>query len=769
MKKYSIKTLAVCLLASNLALGSLSAQTAQRPMLLHYDRPGITWMTQGLPIGNGELGAMFMGGYRHERIQFNEKTLWTGSPQIRGAYQNFGDLYLDLEHHPDYNGYKRSLSLDDAIGRVVYTSSGTQYEREYLASHPDGIIAVRLTTPNQKGKLSLEINLRNARSASDKIKATTSQLQAQGATSIFEGELDLVSYVAGLQAINDGGSIELTKEQNGIKIKDANAVTLYLALKTNYDIHSPSYISGSLDDVRKHVKQTLARATAKGYERIKADHIADYQKLYNRVKINLEPEAKGIVPTLPTDEIVRRQRSLTYLDELYFQYGRYLMIASSRGMDLPNNLQGLWNDSNTPPWESDIHTNINIQMNYWPAETTNLSECHKPFLHYIAVEAAKENGGMRQTAKNEGLRGWSLHTQSNIFSHTDWNINRPTNAWYAMHLWQHYLFTQDKHYLEQTALPAMRSACEYWFDRLKKDEHGRWIAPAEWSPEHGPWEDGIAYAQQLIWELFDATLQASERVKLPKPFVAELKDKLKHLDRGMVIGSWGQIREWKIKEDIKGDEHRHLSHLIALYPGKQISWHTTPNLAKAAKISLESRGDDGTGWSRAWKIALWARLGDGDHARHLLKQALNYTSMTGNSMDVRHGGVYENLLDAHPPFQIDGNFGATAGIAEMLLQSHLGFIELLPALPKAWSSGAISGLRAAGDFTLGFKWNNGRITQATIHSGSGLPLQIMGKALGHYNLVDHSGKVIRGKRTKQAHVMRYPTQKGKTYRLEVKY
>lgn len=705
-------TLALAMALTSVCLAWASAPiVAQRPMRLVYDRPAYTWMTQALPIGNGEFGAMFMGDVPREYIQFNEKTLWTGSPVIRGAYQNFGYLVLHTGHTSDYTDYERRLDLDEALGYVGYTSEGVRYEREYLASRPDGVVAIRLSTPGSKGKLDLSFALRDTRTKVDNRQSGTSL--GQGMAELrYSGQLDLVAYEAAVRVEAQGGQVQLTDNSSTISVRGADQVVVYLLGATNYDITAPSYTCGTRADISERITKRLDDASTLGYMAIRQRHIADYKALYDRVRLKLE---EAPMPHITTDELVRRQRSSTYLDELYFQYGRYLLIASSRGMSLPNNLQGIWNNSNTPPWESDIHTNINIQMNYWHAETTNLSECHLPLLRYIAIESARPDGGMRKTAINEGLRGWSLHTQSNIFSHTDWNINRPTNAWYAMHLWQHYQYTLDKAYLRGIALPAMRSACEYWFDRLKLDSTGRWIAPEEWSPEHGPWEDAVPYAQQLVYELFSAMLEAHRVLPQDGRFVRELRDKHARLDRGLTIGPWGQIREWRYTEDEEGNQHRHLSHLIALYPGSQISDRMTPELAKAARTTLNSRGDTGTGWSRAWKIGLWARLGDGDRAYRLIKSALNYTTFTGNSMNTLDGGVYENLLDAHPPFQIDGNFGATAGMAEMLLQSHEGYIYPLPALPSAWAErGSVSGLKAIGGYTVSLRWHEGRLSYLSI-------------------------------------------------------
>jgi alpha-L-fucosidase 2 len=408
---------------------------------------------------------------------------------------------------------------------------------------------------------------------------------------------------------------------------------------------------------------------------------------------------------------------------LYFQYGRYLMIASSRGMDIPNNLQGIWNNDNNPPWGSDIHSDINIQMNYWPAEVANLSECHLPFLNYIAHEAQRSGGFWQKMASALGHRGWTMAIENTIFGHSQWETNYPANAWYCMHLWQHYAFTLDKGFLLNTAWPAMKSACEFWLDRLKLNaSDGTWEAPDEWSPEQLPGrQSGVPYAQQLIWDLFDKTLKAANILGIDPVFVEELRSKYNGLDTGLHIGDWGNLKEWKYADsrDVASNDHRHFSHLVGLFPGDQITAHADAEFVDAAKVSLDARGDLGTGWSRAWKIACWARLLDGERAYRLLKAALSHTTITVVSMNNDDGGVYDNLLCAHPPFQIDGNFGAAAGIAEMLIQSHKGYIELLPALPDAWSEGSFTGLKAQGNFTVDLAWENSQPVNCTVYSGSG--------------------------------------------------
>lgn len=725
-------------------LSVIGIKASQPPMMLWYDKPATDWMTSALPIGNGEFGGMFFGGVQQEQIQFNEKTLWAGSPVLRGAYQNFGDLYLDYPDHVSFTDYRRELSLDNAIGTVSYKTDNVKYKREYFASNPDNLIALYISSPGNKGKLTFSIRLENAHSG---------EMQTLGNKIIIKGKLDWISYEAQVLVMNDGGTISTDKDT--IYITDANAVTILLVGATNYNIQADNYIGESAGQLHQRLTKRLLTASAKGYTRLKEKHLEDYRPKFERVKLDLNSN----VPDIPTDVLIESHKESIYLDVLYFQYGRYLMLSSSRGMDLPNNLQGIWNNNNTPPWECDIHTNINVQMNYWPAENTNLSECHMPFLNYIATEALKENGSFSELAKEIGCRGWYVNTQSTIFGHTDWNANRPANAWYCMHLWQHYTYTRDKKFLKETAFPVMKATCEFWFDRLITDKNSKLTAPNEWSPEHGGWEDGVAYSQQLIWELFDQTLKATEIVEADTNFIDELKAKFAKLDDGLAIGEWGQVREWKIQPNIQGNEHRHLSHLIALYPGNQISYHLGKEYADAARVSLESRGDEGTGWSRAWKIACWARLFDGDHAYKLLKAALERSTHT-----VSKGGVYDNLLDSHPPFQIDGNFGATAGIAEMLLQSNMGFVHLLPALPSVWARGNFSGLRAEGNFTIDLRWENHKATNCTINSGSGELCRIYYPDIKVKSIVNENGEPIMLNR-EQKNMISFATKKNEKYEL----
>jgi len=695
------------------------------PMRLWYEYPagGVSgdlmdhnvWMTQALPIGNGELGAMFFGSYPRERIQFNEKTLWSGNSNGMGTgYQNFGNLYIDMLSHEStgVSDYRRELSISDALGSVSYTIDGISYKREYFVSFPDKVIVLRFTTPGSEGSLTLTADLADAHTGGTK--------RVTDNTIIFSGKLDTVSYTARLAVLNEGGTV--SAESGKLKVERANAVTFLLAAATNFDLNSPAYTGGSAAALNSSLESTIARASQKTYANLKNAHLADYRPLFDRVTLDLNETE----PSANTQRLVSTMKNSNYLDMLYFQFGRYLMLTSSRGINVPNNLQGIWNDSNSPPWDSDIHANINIQMNYWPAEVTNLPECHLPFLNWIAAESQKSGGSWRRLATNMTHRGWTVLTENNIFGYTRKWPNYIHNAWFSMHLWQHYAYTHDANFLRNTAWPSMKSACEFWFDRLKPAaSDGKLESPNGWSPEQGEGnqsstiQNGVPYEQQLIWDLFDKTLKAGAILNEDAAFLSQVQAKLDALDPGLHFDLTrpALLAEYKYPGAYTEPGHRHVSHLVGLYPGDLINTQDNPAFIAAAKASLNDRGDGGTGWSRAWKINFWARLLDGNRARTLLKSALSYS--TGSA-----SGVYENLLDAHAPFQIDGNFGATSGIAEMLIQSHMGYIQVLPALPDAWSRGSFTGLKAQGNFTVNLEWSSGTPTRCTVYSGSGGELRI---------------------------------------------
>ncbi|WP_051691730.1 glycoside hydrolase family 95 protein [Pedobacter borealis] len=714
--------------------GQANAPAAK--LALWYRTPATDWMTSALPIGNGRIGAMIFGGISQEHVQFNDKTLWTGSKTVRGAYQNFGDIYFDFPNITTVANYRRQLDLENAISTVSYEINGVTYTREYFCSYPDNVIVMRFSSTGS-GNISFDASMQDTHSATPTLA---------GKKISIAGNLTLLSYEATMSLNNDGGTTSINGDK--ISVNNANSVTIILSAGTNYDPVTSTYLGVNAAQLHTNVGAQNDLAAAKTYSNLRSTHIADYQTFFNRTSLNLNDTK----PTIPTNELRTAYNSGIYnsfLDVLYFQYGRYLMLGSARGMALPSNLQGLWCNSNTPPWQADIHSNINVEMNYWPAEITNLSELHATFNDYIYNEAMVQPS-WRAMATSTGNSGWTMKTQNNIFGYSDWEWNQPANAWYCMHLWQHYAFTLDQDFLTNKAYPVMKSACDFWLSRLITDSNGKLVAPNEWSPEHGPRENGIAYAQQLIWDLFTNTIKASETLNTDASYRTNLQAKLALLDNGIVIGSRGQLREWKTRDDDPTEKHRHLSNFMALYPGKAISPLIDQTNADAAKVALIDRGDSGQSWSTAWKISAWSRLLDGNHAHSLVKYALTET--------------YENLFSVGPPFQIDGNFGTTAGITEMLLQSHLNKLQILPAVPTTWPTGSVSGLKAMGNFTVGLNWNSGSTTTATIYSGSGSKCTIYYKNIANATVKDGNGNTITFN-TVSPNEIDFPTTTSNTYTI----
>jgi len=849
--------------------------------------PSSNWEGGAQPVGNGRLGAMVFGSPYRERIQFNDITLWTGGENLSGGYdqdefgcyQNFGDLFIELdgakpEHPPGtctsgqvpFNGgegpaaaadgnagtkwciepkgkdvvwqielpeaeaigtyaftsgndvperdpqqwrlegsldgktwsyldemkeqrpfakrgetkifklpgmgvrapfkhyrltfppnpgvshfqlaeitlgepqttpenYSRTLDLATGIHTVTWKAGGATITRETFASHADDVIVVNLRST---GKLSGKVQLVGAHH-----NAVLKHSSGLSFASELSNHLGYAAYVVG--TVGDG-SLEMLHAV--LSFRDTSDLTLVLSAGTDYAMNPASKFRTG-ENPKKGVADRSKAALAHKYDELRSRHVAEFQKLMGRVTLDLGTPKEGDIKARL--DAYKKGAEDPALEALMFQYGRYLLLSSSRH-SLPANLQGLWNDSNEPAWYADYHTNINIQMNYWQAEPANLAECARP-LHDWVIASVPGSRAATVKAFGEKTPGWTMRTSVNPFGGNGWEWNLPSSAWLARHFWDHYAFTGDAKFLKEKAWPIFTDVSEFWLDHLVEKD-GKLVVPKGWSPEHGPREDGVAHDQQIVWDLFTFTLDAAKELKIDDALtkkIAAARDKL----LGPQIGSWGQLMEWTTErpnEEKSG--HRHTSHLYAVYPGNQISVSRTPDLAKAAAVSLEKRGTSGDSrrsWTWAWRTALWARLGQGDKAQSMIRGLL-----THNTLD--------NLFTTHPPFQIDGNLGITAGICEMLVQSHADEVALLPTLPKGWPTGSYKGLRARGGFEVDVAWKDGKLSEAALKSllGNELVLRLRGNP-AKATLTRGDGKAV--EIAAKDGVFRFPTTKGESYRI----
>ena len=766
-----------------------------------FDTPNVmeehtAWESQSLPIGNGSLGANIIGSVDTERITFNEKTLWRGGPntakgaeyywnvnkqsahvldEIRKAFtegdqqkaemltrQNFnsevpyeanrekpfrfgnftimGEFYVETGLDTlGISDYKRILSLDSALAVVQFKKDNVAYQRSYFISYPANVMVMRFSA-DRAGMQNLVFSY-----APNSI--SQGSLSGDGDKGlVFSAFLNNngMKYVVRIQAETKGGTLSNTGCR--LTVKGADEVVFYVTADTDYkmnfnpDFKDPKTYVGV--DPAETTCQWINNAVMQGYTALFQQHYSDYAALFNRVRLNLNPTVK--TSDIPAPQRLKNYRNGQpdyYLEELYYQFGRYLLIASSRAGNMPANLQGIWHNDVDGPWRVDYHNNINVQMNYWPACPTNLSECMLPLVDFIRTLVKP---GEKTAQSYFGARGWTASISSNIFGFTtplesqdmSWNFNPMAGPWLATHIWEYYDYTRDLNFLKETGYELIKSSADFAVDYLWHKPDGTYTAAPSTSPEHGPVDQGATFVHAVVREILLDAIEASKVLGVDKKKRKQWNDVLSKLVP-YKIGRYGQLMEWSTDIDDPKDEHRHVNHLFGLHPGHTVSPVTTPELATAAKVVLLHRGDGATGWSMGWKLNQWARLQDGNHA---------YT-LFGNLLK---NGTMDNLWETHPPFQIDGNFGGTAGVTEMLLQSHMGFIQLLPALPNAWKDGSVSGICAKGNFEVDMIWENNQLKEATVRSGAG------GNCVIKYGDKMLSFKTIKG----QSYQLKYDVAKG---------
>ncbi|GAA4801964.1 glycoside hydrolase family 95 protein [Olivibacter ginsenosidimutans] len=797
-------------------------QSKEGYLTLWYDKPAAIW-EEALPLGNGQTGAMVFGGIKQEHYQLNDHTLWSGYPEagnnpeaakllpvlreqifkedyagaektwhkMQGPYSArylpLGDLWLDFDvEESKITDYRRDLNLETATTSVSYLLEGVKYTRTTFINHPSKVMVVQLKA-DRKGKINVSAGLTSKLHYKSRAMGNTLTLTGRApkyvaardylAEQVVYDEQEGMRFELSVKVEKKGGTVSVTDTL--LSVREADEVTFYLAEATSFNGFDQS---PGMEGRHPAVEVTARLTTAenKGYQQLRQEHVADYQRLFCRVSFCLDGANLSQLPTnIRLKQFAAHPTDLG-LQTLYYQFGRYLMISCSRPGSRPANLQGIWNDHVQPPWGSNYTLNINTEMNYWPAENTNLSECHEPlfdFIKELSINGAK-------TAKvNYGIQeGWVAHHNSDVWAKTspvgDYDLDKTYlpqafcwqmgGAWLSTHLWEHYQYTQDQKFLKEKAYPLMKGAAQFMLHWLVNDpKTGFLVTAPSTSPENlftVEWKafhisKATTMDMAIVRELFQDVLKAAQELDTDPAFQNQLTAALTKL-YPYHIGRYGQLQEWFEDLDDPADTHRHISQLFGLFPGTQINPYRTDDLAAAAKQTLIHRGDVSTGWSMAWKINWWARLGDGEHAYTILTKAFNYINPNDKTIkSMAGGGTYPNLFDAHPPFQIDGNFGATAGMTEMLMQSHDGIIRLLPALPKAWKNGQISGIKARGNVELGMVWKNGQLEKAQLTAISGGICRVTSKQTLRVQELPAQAQKMDGK------ILIFQAEKGKIYTL----